>query len=415
MALPQFNWKVVYGAKLAALYDLGSGNIYSVNKSGAIILEMLMQGLALDNIAKKLSAEHDITAEIAHATVKEFIDELNQLELIGIKESPNYCLNVNSQTPSSENTFRQVWCELTGDCNLQCIHCYASAGESHIKGLTTDNWVNVVQQICELGCDNLQLTGGEPFLRRDLFNFVDIAVSKGTKVEIYSNLTLCPVDKLMKYEGYISVATTVLGPTAEIHDNITGVKGSFSQTIGVINQLVKSGIPIRVGVIVMAQNAQYVDETLSFIRSLGVKQYGTDYMRLVGRGDTNREHSKSALSAPSLAYPILPTITHSNFERNHEYNPCWGRTLAIKPDGTLMPCIFGRSISLGNILNDSLVNLIKQERIQNLWKITLDDVETCRDCEFRYACQDCRPLALYEGDGLFSRAPRCNYNPYAGL
>ena len=40
-----------------------------------------------------------------------------------------------------------------------------------------------------------------------------------------------------------------------------------------------------------------------------------------------------------------------------------------------------------------------------------DDVEGCKDCEYRYACDDCRPLAMGDGDGLYGKYPRCTYLP----
>ena len=73
---------------------------------------------------------------------------------------------------------------------------------------------------------------------------------------------------------------------------------------------------------------------------------------------------------------------------------------------------------MGNVAkDDSLDNVLKDE-IQELWRITKDDVLVCSDCEYRYVCFDCRPISegANEGRGNYKSAPypRCTYNPYEG-
>jgi MoaA/NifB/PqqE/SkfB family radical SAM enzyme len=48
------------------------------------------------------------------------------------------------------------------------------------------------------------------------------------------------------------------------------------------------------------------------------------------------------------------------------------------------------------------------------WNISKDEVEICRDCEYRYACTDCRAFTDKKAN-KYARPSRCNYNPYQGL
>lgn len=66
--------------------------------------------------------------------------------------------------------------------------------------------------------------------------------------------------------------------------------------------------------------------------------------------------------------------------------------------------------SFGNIKEKSLKEIVINQKFQSLWKIIKDDVEVCKDCEFRYICTDCR--AFQEEDSNLLKPKKCSYNPY---
>jgi radical SAM protein with 4Fe4S-binding SPASM domain len=83
----------------------------------------------------------------------------------------------------------------------------------------------------------------------------------------------------------------------------------------------------------------------------------------------------------------------------------------------VIPCIFARNQICGNVLQASLPAIVNGEKMQNCWHTTKDKVEKCQDCEYRYACGDCRPLA--QGSDSSKRwlacSSECSYNPYTGV
>ncbi len=403
--------QVVYGKRRSALYNLSSGNVYALNKSGAKIVESLLDGKKPNIIAGEIAGKERTDLDIINQQIKEFMVQLKQLGLFQKQPQQQYGVNCQGNlVQQNNNTFREVWLELTPKCNLKCLHCYASAGKDKKAGnvLDTDNWLSIIDQIGALGTSHLQLTGGEPFTIPDIWKLVERVNSHNIKLEIFSNLTLCTPYDLAKCKGMLSVATTILGPNAQIHDAITQVEGSFDKTCEAVRQLIKLGVPVRAAMIIMEQNIGYVAETLKLILSLGVTQYGTDYMRLVGRGRVNRKNSVSKSD-------IRPNATTDSwsFGYNKKYNPCWGHKIAIQPDGTVIPCIFSRNIQLGNVLKSPLSELILSDKTQDIWGMSLAKVEVCRDCEFRYACNDCRPMAMYEGNVITAKPPICSYDPCA--
>lgn len=399
--------RIVHGAVQAAIYDLSTGNVFAVNQSGVYIIEALQTGKTPDEIAELISSTEGIALDTACLYVNEFLMQLDQYS-IHRRESNSIC--VEDRAPTNKS-FREVWLELTHRCNLRCLHCYASAGEGGGSDMSTDVWLDVMSQLTELGCEHLQLTGGEPFSRLDFWQIAEAALGVGAETEIFSNLTLCSTDDLDRCKDRVSVATTILGPNPDVHERITQIRGSFAKTVSAIKHLVSIQVPVRVSMIVMAQNEAHVDSTLAFIESLGVSRYGTDNMRFIGRGAENRTYSSTPTGNK------LPQVTTSpdRFFYNQAFNSCWGHKLTIRPDGTVAPCIFARDINMGNVLSERLDAMIAKKAVQDVWRLTLDHVAICQDCEFRYACHDCRPLAISESADLFARAPRCFYNPYTGF
>jgi radical SAM protein with 4Fe4S-binding SPASM domain len=104
-------------------------------------------------------------------------------------------------------------------------------------------------------------------------------------------------------------------------------------------------------------------------------------------------------------------VTEDSYHFNKFYNSCWGKKIFVMKDGTVKPCIHSRII-IGNIFKDDLGLIVDQAKEQ--WTLTIDKVEKCRDCELRYACFDCREIALREKNYLYAANPYCKYNPYNG-
>jgi SPASM domain peptide maturase of grasp-with-spasm system len=69
------------------------------------------------------------------------------------------------------------------------------------------------------------------------------------------------------------------------------------------------------------------------------------------------------------------------------------------------------AISYGNIANTSLIKAIKNNNFQKNWFISKDEIEVCKDCEFRYICIDCR-VFVQDSKNQYSKPSKCNYDPY---
>ena len=69
------------------------------------------------------------------------------------------------------------------------------------------------------------------------------------------------------------------------------------------------------------------------------------------------------------------------------------------------------SESFGNIKNTTLEEAVNHPNFKKYWDITKDQIEVCKDCEFRHICTDCRAYVETPED-QYSKPLKCGYNPY---
>lgn len=119
-------------------------------------------------------------------------------------------------------------------------------------------------------------------------------------------------------------------------------------------------------------------------------------------------------------------ISKINFVNNIKFyteslhhNSCLNRKISIDADGNIKNCP-SMSESFGNIKDTTLIEALEKPGFRKYWNISKDQIEVCRDCEFRYICTDCRAYvddpndtSGPEGTNL-SKPLKCGYNPYSG-
>ncbi|MCP5104971.1 MAG: SPASM domain-containing protein, partial [bacterium] len=103
----------------------------------------------------------------------------------------------------------------------------------------------------------------------------------------------------------------------------------------------------------------------------------------------------------------------SQFFYSKYYNPCLGHQVAVDTHGRIKPCLWFDKI-LGNVRKDDLKDMIIAGIFDPYWESAKHKIETCKECELRFACDDCRVFALKKGGGLEAKPSYCEYDPYTG-
>ena len=129
--------------------------------------------------------------------------------------------------------FTLAW-EITRACALSCIHCRAEAiPQRDANELTTKEAFNVLDQIVDLGKPILVITGGDPMMRRDVFDILGGAVQRGLKVGFSPSatrlVTRAAIERVRDV-GVDMVHVSLDGSCPEVHDTFRRVSGAYQRT-----------------------------------------------------------------------------------------------------------------------------------------------------------------------------------------
>ncbi|MDX2304584.1 MAG: grasp-with-spasm system SPASM domain peptide maturase [Microscillaceae bacterium] len=105
------------------------------------------------------------------------------------------------------------------------------------------------------------------------------------------------------------------------------------------------------------------------------------------------------------------TIHLHTFNLSKSYNSCLYKKLSIDTNGDIKNCPSMLEV-YGNIYQgDSLYSALMKKDFKQYWEINKDQIEICKDCEFRYICTDCRAF-IQNPDDRYSKPSKCSYDPY---
>jgi len=111
-----------------------------------------------------------------------------------------------------------------------------------------------------------------------------------------------------------------------------------------------------------------------------------------------------------VIFPHYFTTNIFVFAEAQKHNTCLNRKIAIDAEGNIKNCPSMKE-SYGNIKDTTLREALSKPGFKKYWNINKDQIEVCKDCEFRYICTDCRAY-LEDPENSYSKPLKCGYNPY---
>ena len=125
------------------------------------------------------------------------------------------------------------------------------------------------------------------------------------------------------------------------------------------------------------------------------------------------EYRAAAVDSPACCGKIHPgyfVVNLETFAEAQRHNSCLNRKISIDARGEIKNCP-SMARSFGNARETSLHGALAQRDFTALWSINKDQIEVCKDCEFRYICTDCRAYIRDAAD-RYSKPSKCSYDPY---
>ncbi len=214
---------------------------------------------------------------------------------------------------SIHNVTKRIDLNVGTYCNLHCSFCYyqnALNDTSPRNNHTTESAKNLISLYKKKGMEALELTGGEPTIRSDIVELVQYAKEKGfKKISVITNgLRLASEEFTRKLidVGVSDFLFSIHGPTADIHDEVTGVKGSFSKLCKGIENVKKAGVKVRCNSVVTGKNVSNLYYVAHLCFELGVDRFNFIMFNPIeqAKGSIADENIKYSVAAPLLKKAI---------------------------------------------------------------------------------------------------------------
>ena len=331
-----------------------------------------------------------------------------------------------------------VW-EVTGACNLRCIHCHATSGEADSSELTTDEGKKLIDMLAATSeFRTLIYTGGEPLDRPDIFTLLKHSQKAGLANIIATNGTLIDEEMAFKLKdhGVVCNAISIDAADRQTHDTIRNKPGAFDLALRAIEATKKAGILLQINTTAMEYNMPHLPELIDFADDCGAAIMLMYQLVAVGRGEkiekaTLKKSANKYLSelisekqknAKTIIEPVAgpqywPYLLEKNGIRdgkllqlagNFFHGCAAGRGFVyIKANGDVWPCPFVE-VNAGNIREKNFQKIYADAPVfQQLRRREELLKGVCGDCNYKKVCGGCRGRALaYSGDYL-AEDPRC--------
>ena len=320
---------------------------------------------------------------------------------------------------------------LTRKCNLKCPHCYLEAGEAADEELTTEECHRLIEEFRELGTEMLILTGGEPLLRRDIYDIASHASQAGMWVVMGTNGVLVNdhvADKMIEC-GVKGVGISIDSVDAAKHNSFRGGPNAWELSVRALDTCRRKGLEVLVQSTVTSMNTGEIDALISFAKSHGAWSFNLYFLVQTGRGqqmnDLGPEETEAILKtlaeSQDAAKPMLvrakcapqyKQIAYDLGLGGLESGGCMAGTeyCRIMPSGDVTPCPY-KTVVAGNVRESSFASIWHDSTVFNELRDTSNLKGRCGRCEFKDICGGCRCRAFAAFGDYLHEDPACNYTP----
>jgi radical SAM protein len=182
--------------------------------------------------------------------------------------------------------FTIAW-EVTRACAFACKHCRADAQHQRDPNeLTTEEGYGLIDHLVEFGSPILIFTGGDPMMRRDLFDLISYASERGLRCSLTPTATALPtVERLMqaKEAGIRRIALSLDAPSPDTHDEFRQVSGSWKRTMRILHNAKEVGLSVQGNTTVSTFKVDQLPDMVPFVQEVDAVQWSVFFLVPTGR------------------------------------------------------------------------------------------------------------------------------------
>jgi radical SAM protein with 4Fe4S-binding SPASM domain len=303
---------------------------------------------------------------------------------------------------------KSISIELTDRCNLLCKHCSTEASPDKNTFISYDSFERLLYSGKELGADCLSLSGGEPLLHPEIEKMVKKASDLNYNINIYTsgvmknNNVISEKRLLFLKKNVDTLIFSVFSDENNLHDYITGIKGSFNTTINSIEATLEHNINTEIHTVPMSVNYKKIPQIIELANNLGINQ--VSLLRLVPQGRCTENKN---LIMDNLEVEELKSMV-KRLENNkkdiiirkgapykclfiEEADNCSAAEdkILISPNGDVHPCeAFKSDQAVSNINQHDLYYIWQNDkRLNQLRELNKYQISNCNNCS---QLEDCK-------------------------
>lgn len=337
----------------------------------------------------------------------------------------------SSSPPTGEFRPSLISWNLTQLCNLRCPHCYLSAGKKAERELSTEECLRLLPEMQSLGTEMVILTGGEPLLRKDIYELASAASELGLWVVMGTNGVLVndAVAQRMLECGVKGVGISIDSIDPEKHNRFRGGPNAWEHSVRALEVCKANGLEVLVQTTVMDMNRQEIPQLIDFARQKGAWSFNLYYLVQTGRGqllnDLDPEQTESSLRdlvdiqeqyrpmlVRSKCAPQFKRIAYQLGRGGLESGGCMAGTqyCRITPEGNVTPCPY-MTVVAGNVLEQSFTEIWNESPVLTALRDPSRLKGRCGACEYKELCGGCRCRAYAGFDDYLAEDPACPHEP----
>ncbi len=424
----------------------GYGLLYSERDDLCLILNTLataLWGLPSDHINP--SRESLLFAEAMNVpgAAEYLINVIEDMQKIGLflnaDKYPDRCERTKEEVNENPK-LNQIYFYATMKCNARCYHCYQPTISPECEPRLETNQISkevflkFVENSLPLGLQHVKITGGEPLLRADLIDIIRGIRKMGLGVSLETNGFLIDevlADALAGQNVEISISLD--GGSADIHDSLRGLPGSFERATRALKLLSERGCEPKVIMSVSRKNVDQVEKTLKVAVANGCSMFKLNPINALGLAQ-RLKNKNILLNARELIelhkawkdlgsklgvrlfVDLPPSFASLKDIADGNTGICpFTNILGVLPDGSISFC------GIGNSCPELIFGKIDSEdfEVQRFWRESISlillrqcmsrELEgICGQCVFESSCKgSCRALAYGGSKSFLSPHPWC--------
>lgn len=393
-------------------YNRDTKKYFVINKNSLDLLKLVDGKTNLEKIIEKISFKKKASKELLFEDITTILEKMKLSGLIIYSNTPKHN-PIRHIKYDFKYPLRRAFIEVTNKCNLKCKHCYNDSSSQCSDNLDKEILFSFIDEIDKMGVFQVNLTGGEPFIRKDFKEIITYLYNKGIDYKILTNGLLLDTSWInyLKKMNPKEIAISLDAITEEKYKEIRGV--SNKKVIENIVLLKKQNIRVKINVVLFKGINDTYEEMYKIFSFLKKKKFKhtditIDEFVVAGRGlnNTNYKIIEASKTIENIKrackkvygedYFFNPELTENRLIDNQEKIPSYcglGESiLYLNPKGLVIPCpmLNFKELVLGDIL---------KEDVKNIWEKEQKFTKFFRNKEHikNSVCETCSKLSICAG------------------